>query len=97
MSRGDAKKLQAKCKSLMLWKSTGKRQGNGKQERRYLVNTRLCPRYTDDLEQQIYNKQGEPDKEHDQDHTPDAGGYYIAYSYPINKPISNVNVAFGRH
>lgn len=63
---------------------------NGQGERRYKVNTNLCPRYTDDLEQQVYNKQGEPDKAHDQDHMPDAGGYYIAYSFPIIKPIASV-------
>ena len=63
---------------------------NGKGERRYKVNTNLCPRYTDDLEQQVYNKQGEPDKAHDNDHMPDAGGYYIAYAFPIIKPISSV-------
>ena len=63
---------------------------NGKGERRYKINTNRCPRYTDDLEQQVYNKQGEPDKAHDQDHMPDAGGYYIAYAFPIIKPISSV-------
>lgn len=63
---------------------------NGAGVRRYKINTNKCPRYTDDLEQQVYNKQGEPDKAHDQDHMPDAGGYYIAYSFPIIKPISSV-------
>ena len=60
---------------------------NGNNERRYMVNTTRCPEYTDDLEQQVYNKQGEPDKEHDTDHTPDGGGYYIAYRFPVIKPI----------
>ncbi|MDB4261453.1 terminase large subunit [bacterium] len=60
---------------------------NGSDERKYKVNTNTCPRYTDDLEQQVYNKQGEPDKAHDNDHMPDAGGYYIAYAFPIVKPI----------
>jgi hypothetical protein len=64
---------------------------NSKGVRRYKINTNLCPRYTDDLEQQVYNKQGEPDKAHDQDHMPDAGGYYIAYAFPIIKPISSVS------
>jgi hypothetical protein len=63
---------------------------NGNGVRRYKVNTNLCPRYTDDLEQQVYNKQGVPDKAHDTDHMPDAGGYYIAYAFPIIKPISSV-------
>lgn len=63
---------------------------NGQGERRYLINTNRCPRYTDDLEQQVYNKHGEPDKAHDNDHMPDAGGYYIAYAFPIIKPVSSV-------
>jgi hypothetical protein len=42
---------------------------NGSGERRYKVNTNKCPRYTDDLEQQVYDKRGEPDKAHDNDHT----------------------------
>ena len=63
---------------------------NGDDERRYLINTNKCPRYTDDLEQQIYNKQGDPDKAHDHDHMTDAGTYYIAYSYPIIRPTMKV-------
>jgi len=63
---------------------------NGKGERRYMVNTNKCPRYTDDLEQQVYNKQGEPDKAHDHDHMNDAATYYIAYNYPIIRPITKV-------
>jgi len=61
---------------------------NGHGERKYLVNTNRCKRYTDDLEQQVYNKQGEPDKTHDHDHMNDAGGYYIAYTFPIRKPMT---------
>lgn len=68
---------------------------NGIEERRYLVNTTRCKRYTDDLEQQVYNKQGEPDKAHDNDHMTDAGGYYIAYEYPSNKPVGNVTFSLG--
>lgn len=64
---------------------------NGYNERRYLVNTNKCPRYTDDLEQQIYDKSGNPDKVHDHDHMTDAGTYYIAYAYPIIKPISSAS------
>ncbi len=63
---------------------------NGNNERRYLVNTELCPRYTDNLEQQVYNKQGEPDKAHDHDHMNDAGGYYIAYEFNINQIKSDI-------
>jgi len=69
---------------------------NGQGDRRYKVNTNLCPRYTDDLEQQVYNKQGEPDKSHDKDHMPDAGGYYIAYEFPVVKPIAKVKARWQR-
>ena len=69
---------------------------NGAGERRYRINTNMCPRYTDDLEQQVYNKQGEPDKAHDNDHMPDAGGYYIAYAFPIIKPIPTVDFKWQR-
>jgi len=69
---------------------------NGKGVRRYKVNTNHCPRYTDDLEQQVYDKQGNPDKQHDNDHMPDAGGYYICYTYPIIKPISTVSYKWQR-
>ena len=69
---------------------------NGDGVRRYKVNTNKCPRYTDDLEQQVYNKQGEPDKAHDNDHMPDAGGYYIAYNFPIIKPVSSVGYQWQR-
>lgn len=61
---------------------------NGLDERKYLVNTHLCPQYTSDLQQQIYNKQGEPDKDHNTDHANDAAGYYIAMKYPIIRPIT---------
>jgi PBSX family phage terminase large subunit len=54
---------------------------NGK--RRYLINTKACPTYTRALEQQVYNKVGEPDKSHDQDHPNDAAGYFINRNYPI--------------
>lgn len=56
---------------------------NSKNERRYLVNTTMCPRYTETLEQQSYNKFGEPDKSHDLDHPNDAAGYFIHMMYPL--------------
>lgn len=51
--------------------------------RRYFVNEGKCPETCDSLEQQVYNKQGEPDKSHDNDHPNDALGYYINNTYPI--------------
>lgn len=61
---------------------------NNKGERRYFVNTRMCPEYTDSLEQQVYDKFGMPDKDGGHDHTNDAGGYFIAYQYPIKRPMT---------
>lgn len=59
---------------------------NSKGERVLFVNTRLCPHYTEKLEQQVYNDRGEPEKDGTED-VNDAGGYYIAYEYPIIKPM----------
>jgi PBSX family phage terminase large subunit len=54
--------------------------------RKYKVNTKLCPTYTEHLEQQIYNDKGEPDKDGGHDHTNDAGGYFICKRWPVLKP-----------
>ena len=54
--------------------------------RRYKVNTDKCPLYTEALEKQVYDKNGEPDKSSNLDHPVDAGGYFIAYKYPIASP-----------
>lgn len=56
---------------------------NDKSERRYKVNTRHCPVYTECLEQQAYDPNGEPDKKTDHDHPNDAGGYFIVNQYPV--------------
>jgi hypothetical protein len=59
---------------------------NSKGERVFFVNTRVCPLYTENQEQQLYNDRGEPEKDGTED-VNDAGGYYIAYEYPIIKPM----------
>lgn len=59
---------------------------NAQNERRYLINVHLCPQYAEAREQQVYNKNGEPDKSHDKDHPNDAGDYYIHYAFPAHKP-----------
>lgn len=59
-------------------------------ERKYLVNVNACPKYTENLEQQAYDKNGLPDKDSDTDHTNDAGGYFIHSEYGIIKPDSKV-------
>ncbi len=62
---------------------------NAKGERRYYVNESKCPETAEALEQQVYNKQGEPDKAHDNDHPNDALGYYIHNQYPIIKSVTH--------
>jgi len=59
---------------------------NDKRERRLRVNTDLCPRWTESLEQQPYDKNGEPDKEGGLDHANDAAGYFLEQRWPVHKP-----------
>ena len=55
-------------------------------ERKLMVNTVAAPTVTQCLEQQIYDRNGEPDKSDDKDHAPDALGYFIHQRWPIVKP-----------
>lgn len=50
------------------------------------VNIDECPMLVEALEKQAYDKNGEPDKSAGLDHIIDAGGYFIAYRFPIRKP-----------
>jgi hypothetical protein len=67
---------------------------NANDVRRYFVNEYLCPETCDALEQQVYNKAGEPEKLHDVDHPIDALGYYIHSEFPIivGGSVSNLNI-----
>ena len=56
---------------------------NANGDRRYFINESKCPETCDSLEQQVYDKQGTPDKTHDNDHPNDALGYYIHSEYRI--------------
>ena len=58
------------------------------------VNDSKCPSVVSCLEQQAYDKNGEPDKQSGFDHQNDATGYPIAYEMPIRKPISHMPVKF---
>lgn len=58
------------------------------------VNSLRCPTVASNLEQQVYDNNGEPDKKSGKDHQNDATGYPIAYSMPILKPVSNLNIKF---
>lgn len=53
--------------------------------RRYLVNLDRCPEYVSCLEQQAYDKNGEPDKSGNLDHLPDAAGYFITQRFPVRR------------
>ncbi|WP_416048956.1 terminase large subunit domain-containing protein [Cupriavidus basilensis] len=63
---------------------------NDKGERRLKVNTHLCPEFTEALEQQPYDKNGEPDKSTGHDHVNDAGGYPLVKLWPIVKRTATV-------
>lgn len=58
--------------------------------RRFKVNTQLCPVLTESLEQQAYDKNGEPDKASGHDHPNDAVGYRIMTDWPIVRPYASV-------
>ena len=60
---------------------------NAEGERKLQINTRLAPTVTECLEQQIYDKNGEPDKADGKDHAPDALGYFLHFRWPIVKPV----------
>lgn len=55
---------------------------NGLGQRRYKVNTDMCPTYVESLEQQGW-VDDEPDKSNNIDHPLDAGGYYIHEEFSI--------------
>jgi hypothetical protein len=52
-------------------------------KRRFKVNAGKCPVLVECLEKQAYDKNGEPDKSSDLDHSNDAQGYFITYRYPV--------------
>ncbi len=56
---------------------------NGSGFRKLKVNVRACPHLTDTLEQQVYDKNGDPDKDGALDHAGDAMGYPIAFLFPV--------------
>lgn len=58
------------------------------------INDLTAPTTADNLEQQVYGKNGEPDKTSGKDHQNDATGYPIAYEMPIRKPVANVSTRF---
>lgn len=53
--------------------------------RRYRINTHTCKTYTESLEQQVYDSNGQPLKSNNVDHPNDAAGYFIFSRYPIKQ------------
>lgn len=59
-----------------------------------MVNDHACPHTARGLEQQAYDKNGEPDKGSGVDHQNDATTYPIAYEMPVVKPMINIPMSF---
>ena len=57
-----------------------------------MVNVLRCPQTANCLEQQIYGKNGEPDKTSGKDHQNDATTYPIVFEMPVVKPLSNPSI-----
>ncbi len=69
---------------------------NSEGVRRTKVNTINCPQTTKCLEQQSYDKNGDPDKSSNNDHLPDAFRYHITYLFPIVRPITQIGARWAR-
>lgn len=59
---------------------------NGDGVRHLRINTHKCPVMTECFEQQVFDKNGDPDKSAGKDHAPDAVGYFIAEMWPLHRP-----------
>jgi len=55
------------------------------------INDDACPTVANCLEQQAYDKNGEPDKTSGVDHQNDATTYPIAFEMPIRKPVAHID------
>lgn len=51
------------------------------------INDTKCPTLAEALEQQAYDKNGEPDKSTGHDHPNDALGYFANWTMPVRKPV----------
>lgn len=51
------------------------------------VNDEACPMLAEALEQQAYDKNGEPDKSTGHDHPNDAQGYFVHWKMPVVRPV----------
>jgi len=57
------------------------------------VNAKACPTIARCLEQQAYDDNGEPDKTSGFDHMNEAFSYFVAYEFPVIKPMTRVKLA----
>ena len=57
------------------------------------VNDSACPNTARGLEQQAYDKNGEPEKSSGVDHQNDASTYPIVYEMPVVKPVAQIQVS----
>lgn len=64
------------------------------QENKLFVNVGKCPKTAKDLEQQAYDKNGEPEKKTGADHGNDSFGYPMAYLFPIVRPTHGYDVSW---
>jgi len=63
---------------------------NADGERRWKINTDLCPTTTDALEQQVWGLDKQPDKKSGHDHPNDANGYFLVKRFPIVKRTTSI-------
>lgn len=57
------------------------------------VNAKACPNLARCLEQQAYDDNGEPDKASGFDHANDAHSYFVAYEFPVIRPMTRIAMA----
>lgn len=55
------------------------------------VNTDNCPTFTESLEQQAYDKNGEPDKTSGHDHSTESFGYFVHKRWPVVRQSAHVS------
>lgn len=67
---------------------------NGFANGKVFINTVEAPETTKCLEQQAYDKNGDPDKKSGYDHQNDATGYPLAYEMRLRKPVFKLDVGF---
>lgn len=58
--------------------------------RRYFINRKRCPTISENFAQQVYDKNGLPEKTTGMDHTNDGCGYFIVFIFSIIKPIASI-------